>query len=462
MRLAKYFWWAAVLLSLWELLVLPVFAEQTSITVVCMSALPLEFQPPGFAAAAAGTLVSWFTLAQPLLLALIGFWALRSPGKSGVAALGLAVAVLPVGLSLAAEWLAPEEPFMWQECLNDQLPQPSFDVPAMILAWLCSPAVMVILAGLASAGLRSRAADLGRAGAAVVVVVVVALLPGLLAAPPEYADGTPRYAVAGGGRPFVFDLETGKPVSRLPAASPTYGGYARIVRDVEPHRFVAALVSPSGNYFRLYRLTMAPDGVFTVDERLTPSIKGSPSGLAVSPEGRIAYAYGTDTKNFVGTLERVWPGSGSGVQWLDERRLALPSESAPVNALAMLDVATGVIAHVPAPFEHEFTRPLLVLPDGRQVRVLGWPARTVVLHDGLRLVRKLLTLDCGHIESLVAAPTGRHVLVGVDREAEEMDRTPIAGLPPCGGDSSRLVRIDVDSGAVTVVPGEREPYVEVW
>ncbi len=82
------------------------------VTVVCMSASPLEFEPPGFPATAAGALDIWFTLAQPVLLGLIGFWAIRSKGKWGVAALGLVVAVLPVGLSEAAEWLAPDEPFM--------------------------------------------------------------------------------------------------------------------------------------------------------------------------------------------------------------------------------------------------------------------------------------------------------------------------------------------------------------
>ncbi|WP_061290583.1 hypothetical protein [Herbidospora cretacea] len=462
MRMAKFFWWAAVLLSLWEFLVLLVSPDRGSAraTVVCMSAAPLEFEPPGFPAVAAGALDLWFTLAQPVLLGLIGFWAIRSKGKWGVAALGLVVAVLPVGLSEAAEWLAPDEPFLWRECLNEQLPQQPVSVPWLVLTWVSSPAVMVVLAGIAKADVRPGARDLGRAAAASAVVVAVSLVPVLLASPPENSDGTPRYAVsAGGGRPYVVDLQTGEPVSMLPAASRAYGAYLEIVRDVEPDRFVAALASRSGNHFRLYRLTMNPDGRFTVDERLTPTIRGSANGLAVSPQGRIAYGYSTAAGSFVGTLEREWPAGGWGVQWLDERTLALPGDTSQVSGLATLDVGTGVVGSVPVP---DASKALLVLPDGRQVRAVGWPTREVVLHDGVRLVKKLFTIDCGHIESVVAAPTGRHLLVGVDRAAEEMDRSPIAGLPPCGGDPARLVRVDVESGAVTVVPGENEPYVEAW
>lgn len=163
-------------------------------------------------------------------------------------------------------------------------------------------------------------------------------------------------------------------------------------------------------------------------------------------------AYSTAAGSFVATLEREWPAEGRGVRWLDEGRLLLPGDMSQVSGLARLDVDTGVAGSVPVASEHEVTRPLLVLPDGRQVRAVGWPTQEVLLHDGPRLVKRLMTIDCGHIESLVAAPTGRPLLVGVDRAAEELDRSPITGLPPCGG----------DSGAVTVVPGENEPYVEAW
>ncbi len=111
------------------------------------------------------------------------------------------------------------------------------------------------------------------------------------------------------------------------------------MRDVEPDRFVAALASRSGNHFRLYRLTMDPDGRFTVDEAADPTIKGSADGLAVSPEGRIAYAYSTAAGSFVGTLEREWPADGWGVQWLDEKTLAPRVTLSQVSGLATLDVA---------------------------------------------------------------------------------------------------------------------------
>ncbi|WP_433496996.1 hypothetical protein ACQP1K_18695 [Sphaerimonospora sp. CA-214678] len=292
--------------------------------------------------------------------------------------------------------------------------------------------------------------------------MLAVVLPGVLMPLPSNADGTPRYAVAGVGRPYVLDLESGEPVSRLPRATRDYARYDLVVRDTEPGRYVAAVSSPSGRSFRLYRLAMQPDGRVTVGERLTPTLKGTVNGLAVSGEGRIAYGRMTDEADFVGTLEREWTAGGYRLQWLDDRTLALPAHSVPVNTLATLDVGTGAIGQIAAPAEHEFTRPLLTLPGGRQLRVLGWPARTLVLHEGTRLIRKILELDCGHIESLALAPTGSHLLVGVDREADEMDRTPLAGLPPCGGAASQMLRLDLESGDARVVPGNQEPWVQAW
>ncbi|WP_068922018.1 hypothetical protein [Planobispora rosea] len=472
MRKATFFWSAAVLLSLWELFGEPMFAEVT--TVVCTSGAPLEMPPPGPLAEAAEFLGDRLTLLEPVLLAMAASWAIRSRVRPGVAmpgralaaspaVLGLAVALLPTALAEAEDRLSPEPPLWWRECLEAQLPSPSYAVPRLLLAWLLSPAAMVVLAGIAGAGIRPRLTDLRNAGTAAVAIVLAALLPGALAGLPDNADGTPRYAVVGGwDMPYVLDLESGEPVSRLPGATRTYARYDLVVRDTEPGHYVAALTSPTGRYFRLYRLTMAPDGRVTVGERLTPTLEGTVNGLAVSSEGRIAYSRMTDGDDYVGTLEREWPASGHGLQWLDARTLALPGHSVPVKTLAALDVGTGEIRNVAAPAEHEFTRPLLVLPDGRQLRALGWPTRTLVLHEGTRLVKKVLALDCGHIESLALAPTGRHLLVGVDREAEEMDRTPLAGLPPCGGAASQLLRLDLESGDARVVPGEQEPWVQAW
>lgn len=489
MRAAKFFWAAAVMLSLWELLAEPMFAQV--VTIVCGGGLPLDMPRPGVAAEAAEFLGEWLALLQPALLALAAAWALRPRaqdglrvippvrsqgrgglwavpwvigprGRTGAAWMGLAVALLPTALAEAEDRLSPEPPFWWRECLEDQLTPPSFVVPRLVLACLLSPAAMVLLAGLAGAGIRPRLTDLRNAVTAAVVVALAALLPGVLIGPPHNTDGTPRYAVAGPALPYVLDLETGEPVSRLPRATRTYAQYALVVRDKEPGHYVAALTSPSGRYFRLYRLAMEADGRVTVGERLTPTREGTVNGLAVSPEGRIAYGRMTDGASYVGTLEREWPAGGYGLQWLDGRTLALPSHGAPGNTLATLDVGTGAIRGVAAPAGHEPSRPLLVLPGGRQLRVLGWPARTLVLHEGTRLVRKVLTLDCGHIESLALAPTGRHLLVGVDREADEMDRSPLAGLPPCGGAAAEILRLDLESGETRVVPGRQEPYVQAW
>ncbi|WP_433427773.1 hypothetical protein [Nonomuraea sp. CA-141351] len=470
MRVMKFFWSAAVALSLWELLVEPVFTETVMVT--CSSAGPLDWPQPVPAAQVAGFLGDWLARVQPVLLALTAIWAIRSRPRGAPnasrgssllpAALGLVLALLPAALAEVEERLSPDMPFMWQECLHAQVAPQSFVAPRLILAWLLSPATMVLLAGIAGAGIRPRLTDLREAGLAVAGVVLAAFLPAALIGLPVNADGTPRYAVAGAGRPYVLDLESGEPVSLLPQATRTYVHYDLIVRDTEPGHYVAALTSLSGRYFRLYRLSMSDDGRITVGERLTPSLKGTANGLAVSTEGRIAYGRMTDQASFAGTLEREWPVSGYRLQWLDARSLALPEHSVPAGTLATLDVGTGTIGQVPAPAEHEFTRPILPLPGGRQLRALGWPTRTLVLHEGTRLVRKVLALDCGHIESLALDPTGRYVLVGVDREAAEMDRSPLAGLPPCGGARSQLLRLDLETGHTQVVPGEQDPLVQAW
>ncbi|MEU4541210.1 hypothetical protein AB0G15_40895 [Streptosporangium sp. NPDC023825] len=471
MRAVWFFWSAAVTLSLWELFADPLLAERQ--TVVCMSGVPMKTPQPHAAAVAAEVLGALLIVFQPILLALAALWALRSraradaalPGRTASfrpAALGLAFALLPVALTEAGDRLSPEPPLWWRECLEAQLAPPSLSVPRMILAWLLSPAAMVLLAGIAGAGVRPRLTDLRNTGIAATAVVLAVLLPGALIGLPANADGTPRYALIRSFFPYVLDLESGELMDQLPEATRAYGDYAYIAADTEPGHYVAAISNRSGRHFRLYRLTMSADGRVTVGERLTPSIRGTAIGLALSSEGRIAYGRSTDEGRFVGTLEREWPVSGYGLQWLDTRRLALPEHSTPASTLATLDVETGEVRNVAAPAEHEFSRPLLVLPGGRQVRALGWPTRTLVLHEGTRMVRRLLDLDCGHIESLKPDPTGRHLLVGVDREAEEMDRSPLTGLPPCGGAASQLLRIDVESGTSRIVPGEQMPYVEAW
>ncbi|NRQ37309.1 hypothetical protein HII36_36560 [Nonomuraea sp. NN258] len=474
MRAVKVFWASAVALSLWELLAEPLFTE--IVRIMCVSGGPLEFPQPNSAARAAGVLGAVVTPLQPLLLALIGIWAIRSLHRAAAvppagrargvsllpATLGMVAALLPTALSVAVDLLMAEPSLMWRECLEDQLPAPSFAVPRQILAWLLSPAAMVLLAGLAGAGRWPRPADLRDTGLAVAAVVLAAFLPGVLLGPPANADGTPRYALVGGYRPYVLDLESGKPVRLLPKASRVYAQYEFVVRDTEPGRYVAALTSPTQRYFRLYRLSMGLDGRVTMGERLTPTIKGTISGLAVSPEGRVAYGRLLDGRRFTGTLDREWPVSGYGLQWLDDETLALPEHGVAANALATLDVGTGTIGQVAAPPEHEFTRPVLPLPGGRMLRALGWPTRTLVVHEGTRLVKKVLALDCGHIERLALAPDGRHALVGVDRQADEMERTPLAGLPACGGARTRLLRVDLETGDSQVVPGPQDTWVQAW
>ena len=121
-------------------------------------------------------------------------------------------------------------------------------------------------------------------------------------------------------------------MSLLPEATRTYVQCGLIVRNTEPGHYVAALTSLSGRYFRLYRLSMSDDGRITVGERITPTLNGTISGLAVSTEGRIAYGRITDDARFVGTLEREWPVSGYRLQWLNARILALPERSVPAGA----------------------------------------------------------------------------------------------------------------------------------
>ncbi|MEV5412621.1 hypothetical protein AB0K60_27780 [Thermopolyspora sp. NPDC052614] len=482
MRTTKFFWSAAVILSLWELLVEPLFTEV--VMVACTSAVSLDFPRPGPGARLANSLGDWLAWLQPVLLALAAVWAIRSSARSGVAAprtrgsggaaglgrgvsllpvtLGLAAAVLPYALTETGDLLTPPMSLGWRECLDAQLPTPSFVVPGMILTWLLSPAAMVLLAGITGAGNRPRLTDVRNTALAVAVVVAAVVLPDVLAGPPYSADGTPRYAVVGWGRSYVIDLESGEALDLLPRATQTYVQYDLVVRDVEPGRYVAAISVPWSDRFRLYRLSVNADGQVTLGERLTPTLKGTVNGLAVSPEGRIAYGRLADGAEFAGTLEREWPVNGYHLQWLDARTLLLPDHRGPVNTMATLDVDTGAIREVAAPATHEPSHATLPLPGGRQLRALGWPTRTLALYEGTRLIKNILTVDCGHIEALALAPTGRHVMVGLDREADEMDRSPIAGLPPCGGARAQLLRLDLETGTTQVVPGEQDSWIQAW
>ncbi len=368
MRTTRFFWSAAVILSLWELLVEPLFTEV--VMVACTSGVPLDFPRPGPAARMADSLGDWLAWLQPVLLAPAAAWAIRSLPRTGIAAPGprgsvnaagprrgvsllpatlrLVVALLPHTLTETGDWLTPPMPLWWRECLEAQLPAPSFVVPGLILPWLLSPAAMVLLAGITGAGNRPRLADVRNAALAVAVVVSAVVLPGVLAGPPSNADCTPRYAVAGVGLTYVLDLESGETLDLRPPATDTYVQYDLIVRDVEPGRYVAAISGPSGDRFRLYRLSMDADGQVTLGERLTPTLKGTVNGLAVSPEGRIAYGRLANGADFAGTLEREWPVNGYRLQWLDTRTLLLPDHMVPVNTLATLDVDTGAIPRVSA------------------------------------------------------------------------------------------------------------------
>ncbi|MEN3541209.1 hypothetical protein AAH991_39275 [Microbispora sp. ZYX-F-249] len=187
MRAVAVFRSAAVVLSLWELLVEPMFAEV--VTVVCSGGLPLDMASPGPAAGAAEFLGDWLALLQPALLALAAAWALRSrpgtalrparsPAWPGAAWLGLTVALLPTALAEAGKRLAPEPPQWWRECLEDQSTPPSLVAPRLVLAWLLSPATMVLLAGLAGRRRHRPAAP---------------LLP-VAGGPPPAGPGSPRRA----------------------------------------------------------------------------------------------------------------------------------------------------------------------------------------------------------------------------------------------------------------------------
>lgn len=221
MRVMKFFWSAAVALSLWELLVKPLFTK--TVMVRCGSDGPLDWPQPVPAAQVAGFLGDWLAWLQPVLLALTAFWAIRSRPRDGLNAsrsnsllpttLGMAVALLPAALAEAEQRLSPDMPFMWQECLHAQVAPPSFVALRLILAWLLFPATMVLLAGIAGAGIRPRLTDLRDAGLAVAAVVLAAFLLAALIGLPVNADGTPRYAVAGVGRPYVLDLESGEPAA---------------------------------------------------------------------------------------------------------------------------------------------------------------------------------------------------------------------------------------------------------
>ncbi|MGI5270945.1 hypothetical protein ACQEUU_17450 [Nonomuraea sp. CA-218870] len=469
------FWWAlAAGAFVWEFVRPLLFPPRT---ILCPVQGPVPVPEPRRTAADvaehAGVLL---VDAGPFLLAGLMVLAVRHGAHTRAAGLALGVLLAPEALFFLEELLRPPA-----EPMPGCLPEPSPYRPALVaLHWVTSPAALVVLAGIAGARVRPDRGSLWRLAAAVAAVLVAVpllpLVPALvdrLAGPALSADGAPRYALAGGGLVHVLDLERG----RVEPAQLYVGRRVAVVRALvpagEPGHYYASVVShgeawathysPRGSTSRLYRLRVDADGAAELGQPVSGRMKGIVHDLAVSPGGRIAYVRsahvaGDDTW-FTGVLgpRREWRVQGHSLHWLDQHRLALPSEPQ-ANGETVLDTRLPsadrrALGRAAAPGD-EWKAHVLRLPDGRALRASG---RSVALFDGATQVRTVLTLACGEVDGMALASGGRHVLVrGYDASTMPHPMTgetptPDPARAPCGVTMYELIRADLDTGSHTVV-----------
>ncbi|MEV4170687.1 hypothetical protein [Nonomuraea sp. NPDC049709] len=477
-----FWWWLAAAYALWEL-VLPLLDPPRRI--VCAGMPTVHRVGPARRAAAdvAEVIGDAVYLAGPFLLAAIAVFVARHDGARvplRVAALGFGLLALPEVLVVVEELLAPpaEPP---PGCLPEPTPA-AFRILSITLSWVVSPLTLVLPAGAAGTRIRPDRGSVVRLVAAAVAVVLlvpaVRVLPEWLAGPPLADDGTPRYAVLGNGMPETVDLVTGRIADEyLPYLGKRVAQVQAVAATRQPGEYVASVRlargpdewSPRGHVSRLHRLTVDADGKAKLGESLTGRLTGIVDRLAVSREGRVAYARRTEGRDrqeqsYAGVLgpRREWPAKTYGLYWRDAHTLALPDDLhvtplTPGSATgpfewweAGIDVRLppsdprSTAARVPAPREDGAHTLPLPLPDGRTLRVRhgSYEQRSqLLLYEGDRTVATVLTLDCGDIVSLAVEPSGRHVLIGKDNENDQ-----VAGHNPCGGRDYELLRVSLAAG----------------
>ncbi|MEW9529712.1 hypothetical protein [Microbispora sp. NPDC049125] len=249
---------------------------------------------------------SWLVTGTPVLLALLAWTvAVRGRGRPRVHQWAAGVGTLAVALGYVitaiGAWLDP----LPEEAACSVDPDLLSILSPADVAWSLGPALFVMAA--AWTGLRDplRRSPLPWRRIGLVTAAVVVAAATLVAVQVEWtapspaavaADGTPRHALMiSGRRLIVLDLERGVEVGRVPAADPELYNYTAVARDVGRGHYVAAAstlrrdgLGPARS--RVYRISVDGGGVARVDGPVGGDLDGLVRDLAVSPEGRIAYA----------------------------------------------------------------------------------------------------------------------------------------------------------------------------
>lgn len=300
------------------------------------------------------------------------------------------------------------------------------------LAWTFAPAVLLPLggrAGIRAASGRARpvpwrrvAVIVAAAGTAVAAAVLaVRLWPEPTGTQVLAADGTPRYALGlSDTRLAVLDLaDPEAEPERVDAPDPEFRRSTAIARDSVPGRYPAAVVTAGDGALgqrrsRIHRIAMDGAGGAVVREQVGAEPSGIVTDLAVSPQGRIAYARVVGRPDDPFTVAATFVGLGG------ERR-----EWAAPGGKRML------VSQVDAGRSWNQLLTLVETPS-------GVPVGTV------------FASGCADLAASGLDPSGRHLLVAVDAKAGQLVGDP--PRPVCGdAPPYRLLRIDL-AGVATARP----------
>ncbi|MFF4771984.1 hypothetical protein ACFY05_03925 [Microtetraspora fusca] len=374
----------------------------------------------------------------------------------------------------------------------------TLDVTPWDVLFTFTPAILVLVG--AWTGIRLATSRPGRAVpwrivavlAGVTVLGAGAVLAAVRLAPePEparvlAADGTPRYVLARiGDRLAVLDLVEGGDPDVVGAPDREFYQYTAVARDTVPGTYLAAVTTPGDGAMgdrssRIYRIVLDGDGQATIGEQVGGDFEGMIKDLAASPEGRIAYSrvVGDPADSIkiattaVGLVDRrlEWSASGGegigpfgegslGLHWRGADTLVFRGWPPPAHAarLLALDVSRpGSDLHAAATlfvmnvFEEGTGLSLtgetrMAVSQGEFGR--GVDQRIVIVEPPAKKpAGSAFDLPCGAIDAFTVDPSGRHLLVSVNKQVCAY------GAPDETSTMYELFRVDLRPAPGTATP----------
>ncbi|MEU6427073.1 hypothetical protein ABZ860_14360 [Microbispora sp. NPDC046973] len=507
---ALFWWWLALALTAWDV------AWMLLLMFVPSLWLSLDVETIGCSWMGGGPLPEWrkvwserLALADgallyllPLTLGLgIRLIAVRGAGRPRVHLWTAFAAVTLVAAQYAlrqAELLLDPMPDH-ADCSVDPAVLNSLDWTEV--AWIFAPAVPVLIGaaiGIRTPGPRPRRRPSRRLsrlssrpialGAAALVAVTAVVLAVRWADRPateaevRAADGTPRYALVPAHNTLVvLDLTTGRESAVVSAPDPEFYQYGAVAPDGAPGRYLASVSTTGDGAFggrrsRVYEVVMDGDGGAEVGDQVGGEFEGVISDLAVSPQGRRAYArlvaapgntvnVGVTVVGLLGE-NREWSAPGGqgvggdgplGLHWRDPDRLVFHAVSRKARhpRVVMLDVGRPGGDLLAAETLHVLDGDAFgdgtarTLPGGTRMLLSevgaarNWNQEILLLDPpGKRPVGSVFGSGCGDIAAWTPDASGRYLLVGVDNKAGEIMGDP--PRPACGdAPPYELFRVDL-------------------